>query len=314
MVDLSVFLDGRRSLDPARAFGARVRPRRRDRHARPAHRRDRRGRRGGRRPCRSAGVPRPVGPPMARGVAGPGHLSKDAMQERAVQRYLDGYGLFGSVDRCVDVAARLAAAGVDELACVVDLGAAIQDVLDTLPRPAEVGRRARHDHRPCRHYRGPRAAELVRARTRVQRRRHCAIAVHACSRMSGRIISECVEETRVCSSPPVTYGAQRSIVGSDVALLSPATRGGLCPRTGVAGGAWRARRCWQRPGRIRGVTRATARRGPDPRPAVSGRPGHRGPRGTSRRWSRPRSCHLGSRDRHPSWHQAPRRPPTGRCP
>jgi hypothetical protein len=37
MVDLSVFLDGRRSLDPARAFGARARPRRRDRHARPDH-------------------------------------------------------------------------------------------------------------------------------------------------------------------------------------------------------------------------------------------------------------------------------------
>ncbi|MFI0514211.1 MupA/Atu3671 family FMN-dependent luciferase-like monooxygenase [Streptomyces sp. WSLK1-5] len=58
----------------------------------------------------------------------------------AFERYFDRAALFGSVDRCTAFARDLQAAGVDEIASLVDFGAADSDVLSMLPRLDEVRR------------------------------------------------------------------------------------------------------------------------------------------------------------------------------
>lgn len=52
--------------------------------------------------------------------------------DRSVSRLLDRAGLFGTVDDCVEVAERLAAIGVDEIACLIDFGLGRDAVLNGL--------------------------------------------------------------------------------------------------------------------------------------------------------------------------------------
>ncbi len=62
----------------------------------------------------------------------------DAVLEHAFDRYYETSGLFGTPERCVDMAARLKALGVDELACLIDFGVDTDTVLQSLPLLAEV--------------------------------------------------------------------------------------------------------------------------------------------------------------------------------
>ncbi len=60
----------------------------------------------------------------------------------ACDRYLETSGLFGTVEECVERLAELRALGVDEIACLIDFGVPEEQVLASLPRLAEVARRA----------------------------------------------------------------------------------------------------------------------------------------------------------------------------
>ncbi|WP_199800755.1 MupA/Atu3671 family FMN-dependent luciferase-like monooxygenase [Streptomyces marianii] len=61
----------------------------------------------------------------------------------AFERYFHRAALFGSVERCTAFARDLRAAGVDEIASLVDFGVADSDVLSMLPRLDEVRRNLR---------------------------------------------------------------------------------------------------------------------------------------------------------------------------
>ncbi|MEO5875040.1 MAG: MupA/Atu3671 family FMN-dependent luciferase-like monooxygenase, partial [Streptosporangiaceae bacterium] len=56
----------------------------------------------------------------------------DAVIDMAIDRYFESSGLFGSPDACADLIRLLAAAGVDEVACLVDFGLDPPAVLDSL--------------------------------------------------------------------------------------------------------------------------------------------------------------------------------------
>jgi natural product biosynthesis luciferase-like monooxygenase protein len=62
----------------------------------------------------------------------------------AFERYVRTAAMFGGVDRCVGFAEKLAAAGVDEVASLIDFGLPGADVLAALPRLDEVRRRIQH--------------------------------------------------------------------------------------------------------------------------------------------------------------------------
>ncbi|TVP43477.1 MAG: LLM class flavin-dependent oxidoreductase, partial [Gemmatimonadales bacterium] len=82
---------------------------------------------------------------MADGSFGIDHLSDadmDALLDHAFERYYETAGLFGDVERCTGFARELAAADVDELACLVDFGVPASNVLEALPRLARVMRAA----------------------------------------------------------------------------------------------------------------------------------------------------------------------------
>ena len=56
----------------------------------------------------------------------------DAVIDMAINRYFESSGLFGSPDTCAELVRALAAAGVDEIACLVDFGVAPDAVLESL--------------------------------------------------------------------------------------------------------------------------------------------------------------------------------------
>ncbi|MFE9400572.1 MupA/Atu3671 family FMN-dependent luciferase-like monooxygenase [Streptomyces sp. NPDC006530] len=64
------------------------------------------------------------------------------LAELGVNRYLSGNSLIGSVEECTETARRVRAAGVDEIACLVDFVADPQLVLASLERVAAVRREA----------------------------------------------------------------------------------------------------------------------------------------------------------------------------
>lgn len=58
----------------------------------------------------------------------------DTILDFAFERYFETSGLFGCEDTCLTMLNRCAAAGVDEIGCLLDFGVDTQDVLDSLPR------------------------------------------------------------------------------------------------------------------------------------------------------------------------------------
>ncbi|MFT3965608.1 MAG: LLM class flavin-dependent oxidoreductase [Sphingobium sp.] len=65
----------------------------------------------------------------------------DALLDHAFERYYETSGLFGTAGDCAAMAERLRAAGVDEIACLIDFGVAADRVLDSLPLLDGVRRR-----------------------------------------------------------------------------------------------------------------------------------------------------------------------------
>ncbi len=63
---------------------------------------------------------------------------RDALLAMAFDRYFTGRTLMGSIDTCVRRAEQLAAAGADEVACLIDFGLAAEEVLAGLERLAVV--------------------------------------------------------------------------------------------------------------------------------------------------------------------------------
>ncbi|MDT8369841.1 MAG: LLM class flavin-dependent oxidoreductase [Longimicrobiales bacterium] len=75
----------------------------------------------------------------------------DSLLDFAFERYYESSGLFGSVERCVEIVGRLRAAGVDEIACLIDFGVDTSTTLEHLEHLAELRRRirqARPDREP----------------------------------------------------------------------------------------------------------------------------------------------------------------------
>ncbi|MFP4327482.1 MAG: MupA/Atu3671 family FMN-dependent luciferase-like monooxygenase, partial [Paracoccaceae bacterium] len=66
----------------------------------------------------------------------------DAILDFAFLRYFDDSGLFGTVEDCLDRVERLKRIGVDEIACLIDYGIPVEQVLEGLVPLAEVLRRA----------------------------------------------------------------------------------------------------------------------------------------------------------------------------
>ncbi len=64
-------------------------------------------------------------------------LDREADRERlisyAFERYFQTAALFGSVDKCLALARRFEAAGVDEIAALIDFGVAPEAIMDSLP-------------------------------------------------------------------------------------------------------------------------------------------------------------------------------------
>jgi natural product biosynthesis luciferase-like monooxygenase protein len=58
----------------------------------------------------------------------------DTILNFAFERYFETSGLFGDEDTCIRMLGRCAAAGVDEIACLMDFGVPTDLVLDSLPR------------------------------------------------------------------------------------------------------------------------------------------------------------------------------------
>ncbi len=88
---------------------------------------------------------RPGGPDSTPEDIDLGSLSAEeteAILDFAFDRYYETSGLFGTPDTCVDITARCAAIGVDEIACLLDFGVDTDAVLDGLPQLEEVRDRA----------------------------------------------------------------------------------------------------------------------------------------------------------------------------
>lgn len=58
----------------------------------------------------------------------------DALLEHSFERYFRTSGLFGAHETCVAMARKVAAIGVDEIACLIDFGVAVDTVIAHLPR------------------------------------------------------------------------------------------------------------------------------------------------------------------------------------
>ncbi|MDT5030225.1 MAG: hypothetical protein QOC94_396 [Actinoplanes sp.] len=69
----------------------------------------------------------------------------DTLLDHAFERYYRTSGMFGTPDRCMAMARRLGAAGVDEIACLIDFGVGTDEVLASLPLLDEVRRRTAAD-------------------------------------------------------------------------------------------------------------------------------------------------------------------------
>jgi natural product biosynthesis luciferase-like monooxygenase protein len=67
-----------------------------------------------------------------------------ALLAHARERYYETSGLFGTPERCLEMVERLRAIGVDELACLIDFGVPVDDVLASLPSLDRVRRLARN--------------------------------------------------------------------------------------------------------------------------------------------------------------------------
>src|SRR5262249_12067369 len=63
---------------------------------------------------------------------------REMLLSRAYLKYLDGRALIGTPDTCRATVDRLAAAGVDEIACFIDFGVPAEQVLAHLPYIAAV--------------------------------------------------------------------------------------------------------------------------------------------------------------------------------
>ncbi len=77
------------------------------------------------------------------------HLSEeemDALLDHAFERYYETSGLFGTPQNCVQMVDRVRAAGVDEIACLVDFGMSVEDVRRGLPGLAQVMQEANRTH------------------------------------------------------------------------------------------------------------------------------------------------------------------------
>ncbi|WP_347900868.1 MupA/Atu3671 family FMN-dependent luciferase-like monooxygenase [Pseudomonas purpurea] len=62
-----------------------------------------------------------------------------ALVDHAVSRYLEGASLIGTPAKCVAFAKKMAAIGVDEIACLVDFGVSRDDVMASLKELASIG-------------------------------------------------------------------------------------------------------------------------------------------------------------------------------
>ncbi|MBX2809239.1 MAG: LLM class flavin-dependent oxidoreductase [Cellvibrionaceae bacterium] len=69
----------------------------------------------------------------------------DTILDFAFERYYETSGLFGTVDTCVQMVDRCKAAGVDEIACLLDFGVATERVMAALPLLTALKDRANSD-------------------------------------------------------------------------------------------------------------------------------------------------------------------------
>ncbi|MFI0942889.1 MupA/Atu3671 family FMN-dependent luciferase-like monooxygenase [Streptomyces sp. NPDC021020] len=93
---------------------------------------------------RSFGLIRALAPSL--GIEGePTPDDVEALLDVGFAHYYDGGALIGTVDECVAMAGRITAAGVDELACLIDFGVPTAEVLASLPLLDEVRRRVSAD-------------------------------------------------------------------------------------------------------------------------------------------------------------------------
>src|SRR5436190_19630669 len=56
----------------------------------------------------------------------------EGLLDHAFERYFESSGLMGTLDSCLPMIENLQAIGVDELACLIDFGVAVDDVLASL--------------------------------------------------------------------------------------------------------------------------------------------------------------------------------------
>ncbi|HVS18631.1 MAG TPA: MupA/Atu3671 family FMN-dependent luciferase-like monooxygenase [Planctomycetota bacterium] len=91
-----------------------------------------------------------------------------ALLRNARDRYYETSGLFGTPERCLEQIARLRAVGVDEIACLIDFGLPVDEVLASLPLLDLVRSRAQ----ALGSQEGPRAGASIPAEIRERRVTH----------------------------------------------------------------------------------------------------------------------------------------------
>jgi natural product biosynthesis luciferase-like monooxygenase protein len=86
---------------------------------------------------------RPSGAPTnGHDISEMSQADRDALLAHARERYYETSGLFGTPQRCAEMVERLRAIGVDEIACLIDFGVPVDDVLASLPQLDRVRRQA----------------------------------------------------------------------------------------------------------------------------------------------------------------------------
>lgn len=109
-------------------------------------------------------------PAEADGLATLAPAERAALLEHARDRFLESSGLIGTPERCAAQVERLRAIGVDEIACLIDFGVPVADVLASLPVLDRVRREAQAPRAPAGDAAEDSLADLIRERrvTHVQ--------------------------------------------------------------------------------------------------------------------------------------------------
>jgi len=133
----------------------------------------------------------------------------EALLEFSFERYYGTSGLFGTVASCAAIVAKVAAMGVDEIACLIDYGVPTDVVMQSLPKLAELRRRCVGDAAPA--IAGCAAAPVARAVSESipeLLRRHAVTHFQCTPSMAGMLLVDPAGEAALQSVRQMLVGGE----------------------------------------------------------------------------------------------------------